>query len=50
MSGSPSGRIRRRAFGLFGGAIAETPRGRTHIPEVAAYQIALACVIVQHPS
>jgi hypothetical protein len=44
------GRIGRRTFGLFGRRIAKTSPGRAHVPEVAAHQIALALVVVQHRS
>src|SRR6516164_1678810 len=42
------GRVDGRAFSLFGSGIAETPAGRTHVPEVAADEVALAFVVVQH--
>jgi hypothetical protein len=39
-----------RTFGLFGRRIAKTSPGRPHIPEVAAHQIVLTLVVVQHRS
>jgi hypothetical protein len=43
-------RIGWRTFGLFGCRIAKTSPGRPHIPEVAAHQIVLTLVVVQHRS
>jgi hypothetical protein len=41
-------RIDRRAFGLLGRGIAKASPGRAHIPEIAAHEIALTLIVVQH--
>jgi hypothetical protein len=44
----PFRRVRRRSLRLLGRWIAKTTAGGTHVPEIAAYQIALARIVVQN--
>ena len=41
-------RIGRRSLRLFGRRVAQSASGRTHVPEIAADQITLAGIVMQH--